>query len=56
MSSIELRSIMAAQIMSGLATQLAPHSAEGQVKEYVELAVELAKRIEQEASRSLGPG
>lgn len=53
MSSLELRSKLAAQIMAGFATQLSPNSAETHVKDYVEFAIKLAQRIEEEASRSL---
>jgi hypothetical protein len=53
MSSVELRSKLAAQILAGFASQLSPNSAENHVKAYVELAVTLAKHIEEEAARSL---
>jgi hypothetical protein len=56
MSAIELRTLVAAQIVTAMSSHLAPNSADSQIKEVAETAVKIAKAIEEAAARSLEQG
>ncbi len=49
MSAIELRTLVAAQIVTAMSSHLAPNSADSQIREVAETAVKIAKAIEEAA-------
>jgi len=53
LSSIELRTLVAAQIASGLAGHLAPGSPQATIDEVVQLAVRIAKTLQNAAIKSM---
>ena len=53
LSSIELRTLVAAQIASGLVGQVAPDSPQARIDEVVQLAVRIAKALQNVAIKSM---
>jgi len=53
LSSIELRTLVAAQIASGLVGHLAPDSPQATLNEVVQLAVRIAKTLQNAAIKSM---
>jgi hypothetical protein len=53
LSSIELRTLVAAQIASGLVGHLAPDSPQATLDEVVQLAVRVAKTLQNAAIKSM---
>ena len=53
LSSTELRTLVAAQIASGLVTQMAPNAPQSTIDEVVQLAVRLAKALQDAAIKSM---
>jgi hypothetical protein len=53
LSSIELRTLVAAQIASGLVGHVAPDSPQAAIDEVVQLAVRIAKTLQDVAIKSL---
>jgi hypothetical protein len=55
MSGAELRSTLAAQLLSGMLRDIPPNTPESSIKTLAEHAVNIAKAIEEAAARSLRP-
>ena len=53
LSSIELRTLVAAQIASGLVSNVAPDSPQARIDEVVQLAVRIAKTLQNAAIKSM---
>jgi hypothetical protein len=53
MSAIELRTLVAAQIVTAMSSHLAVNSPDSQIKEIAETAAKIAKAVEEAAARSL---
>jgi hypothetical protein len=53
LSSIELRTLVAAQIASGLVSQVTPDSPQTTIDEVVQLAVRIAKTLQNAAIKSM---
>jgi len=53
LSSIELRTLVAAQIASGLVGQVAPDSPQTRIDEVVQLAVRIAKTLQNASIKSM---
>jgi len=53
LSSIELRTLVAAQIASGLVGQIAPNAPQATIDEVVHLAVRIAKTLQNVAIKSM---
>jgi hypothetical protein len=53
LSSIELRTLVAAQIASGLVGHVAPDSPQGTIDDVVHLAVRIAKTLQNAAIKSM---
>jgi len=53
LSSIELRTLVAAQIASGLVSQVTPGSPQTTIDEVVQLAVRIAKTLQNAAIKSM---
>jgi hypothetical protein len=53
LSSIELRTLVAAQIASGLVGHVAPNSPQASIDEVVQLAVRMAKALQNAAIKSM---
>lgn len=53
LSSIELRTLVAAQIASGLVGQVAPDSPQARIDEVVQLAVRIAKTLQNASIKSM---
>ena len=53
LSSIELRTLVAAQIASGLVGQVAPDSPQTRIDEVVQLAVRIAKTLQNASIKSV---
>ena len=53
LSSIELRTLVAAQIASGLVGQVAPDSPQATIGQVVQLAVRIAKTLQNAAIKSM---
>jgi hypothetical protein len=53
LSSTELRTLVAAQIASGLVGQVAPNAPQGTIDEVAQLAVRLAKALQDAAIKSM---
>ena len=53
LSSIELRTLVAAQIASGLVAHVAPDSPQARIDEVVQLAVRIAKTLQNAAIKSM---
>ena len=53
MSLIELRTLVAAQIVTAMSSHLAVNSPDSQIAEIAEKAVKIAKAVEEAAARSL---
>jgi len=53
LSSIELRTLVAAQIASGLVGRVAPDSPQTAIDEVVQLAVRIAKALQNAAIKSM---
>jgi len=53
LSSIELRTLVAAQIASGLAGHVSPDSPQTKIDEVVQLAVRIAKTLQNAAIKSI---
>ncbi len=53
LSSIELRTLVAAQIVSGLVGNVAPESPQARIDEVVQLAVRIARTLQNAAIKSM---
>ena len=53
LSSIELRTLVAAQIASGIVSRLEPHSPQTAIDEVVQLALRIAKTLQSAAIKSM---
>jgi len=53
LSSIELRTLVAAQIASGLVGHVAPNAPQTSIDEVVQLAVKMAKTLQNAAIKSM---
>ena len=53
LSSIELRTLVAAQIAAGLVGQVAPDSPQATIDQVVQLAVRIAKTLQNAAIKSM---
>ena len=53
LSSIELRTLVAAQIASGLVGRVAPDAPQAKIDEVVQLAVRIAKTLQNAAIKSM---
>jgi hypothetical protein len=53
LSSTELRTLVAAQIASGLVTQMAPNAPQSTIDEMAQLAVRLARALQDAAIKSM---
>jgi hypothetical protein len=53
LSSIELRTLVAAQIASGLVGHVAPDSPQAKIDEVVQLAVRIARTLQNAAIKSM---
>jgi hypothetical protein len=53
LSSIELRTLVAAQIASGLVRNVAPDSPQARIDEVVQLAVRIAKTLQDAVIKSM---
>jgi len=53
MSTIELRTLVAAHIMAAMAANLSPNTSDSTIRERAELAVKVARELEAAISRPL---
>jgi len=53
MSAIELRTMIAAQIMAAMSAHLSPNTPDQTIRERAELAAKVARELEEAVSRSL---
>ncbi len=53
MSAIELRTMIAAQIMAAMSANLSPNTSDSTIRERAEFAAKVARELEEAARRSL---